>query len=88
MWINETVRDTVYVSPDYIRRHAMSKNVGVFDRVLRVIAGLVLIAYAVPVGFPATGWNWVGWIGVVPLITALIGVCPLYSVVGLSTCRR
>ncbi len=66
----------------------MAKNIGVIDRVLRVLAGMVLIAYAVPIGFPDTEWNWVGWIGVVPLLTALIGVCPLYSVIGISTCRR
>jgi hypothetical protein len=35
---------------------------------------------------PATGYNWIGWIGVVPLITALIGNCPLYSILGVSTC--
>lgn len=67
---------------------SMSKNIGDIDRILRVIAGLLLIAYAVPIGFPGTGWNWVGWIGVVPLLTALIGVCPLYSIIGVSTCRR
>ena len=66
----------------------MSKNIGGIDRVLRVIAGLVLIAYAVPIGFPSTGWNWVGWIGVIPLVTALIGACPLYSMIGVSTRAR
>jgi hypothetical protein len=66
----------------------MSKNVGMIDRVIRVVLGLVLIAYAVPIGFSVTGWNWVGWIGVVPLLTALFGICPLYSMIGLSTCKR
>lgn len=66
----------------------MSKNIGAIDRALRVIVGLVLLAYAVPIGFPATGWNGVGWIGVIPLLTAVLGTCPLYSVIGLSTCRR
>jgi len=65
----------------------MSKNVGVIDRVVRLVLGLVFIAYAVPVGFPDTGWNWVGWIGFVPLLTALLGICPLYSVAGISTDR-
>lgn len=64
----------------------MKKNVGSLDRVLRIVIGLVLIAYAIPVGFPQTGWNWVGWIGVVPILTALLGTCPAYSVLGLSTC--
>jgi hypothetical protein len=66
----------------------VSKNVGMIDRAIRVVVGLVLIAYAIPMGFPATGWNWVGWIGVVPLLTAILGICPLYSMIGLSTCKR
>jgi len=64
----------------------MTENVGAFDRLVRIAIGLALIAYAVPFGFPQTGWNWVGWIGVVPLVTAALGVCPLYSLLGLSTC--
>lgn len=65
----------------------MSTNVGMVDRSLRVIVGLGLIAFAIPLGFPHTGWNWVGWIGVVPLITGLVGVCPAYSLFGFSTCE-
>ncbi len=64
----------------------MRVNVGMMDRLARCVIGIALIAYAVPVGFPSTGWNWLGWIGVVPLATAFFGVCPLYSVLGLSTC--
>lgn len=64
----------------------MTTNVGNVDKILRIIVGLVLIAYAIPLGFPKTNWNWVGWIGVVPIITALIGNCPLYSILGISTC--
>jgi hypothetical protein len=67
---------------------SMTANIGGVDRVLRIIIGLVLIAYAIPLGFPATGWNWVGWIGVIPLLTAVIGNCPLYSLIGVSTCPR
>jgi hypothetical protein len=63
----------------------MTVNVGTVDRVARIVVGLLLIAYAIPVGFPATGWNWVGWIGVVPIATALIGNCPAYSIFGIST---
>lgn len=59
----------------------MTANVGGLDRMLRVVAGLVLIALA------ATGTvgAW-GYIGVVPLLTALVGYCPAYSLVGLNTC--
>ena len=58
-----------------------AKNEGTVDRVLRVIAGLVLISL-VFVG-PQTAW---GWIGVVPLVTGAIGSCPLYSLFGINTC--
>jgi hypothetical protein len=63
----------------------MTKNVGIWDRVLRAVIGLALIAYAIPLGFPATGWNWVGWIGVVPLLTAVFAYCPAYGLLGIST---
>lgn len=63
----------------------MRKNVGSIDRVLRVIIGIGLIAFA-NIG-PETGYNIWGWIGIVPLVTALIGVCPAYSLFGLKTCK-
>ena len=55
----------------------MTKNVGSLDRLLRIVVGLALIAYAIPIGFPSTGWNWVGWIGVIPLLTAISAPAPL-----------
>lgn len=60
----------------------MKTNVGTLDRSIRIIAGLVLIALA------ATGavGAW-GWIGVVPLATGALGWCPLYTVLGINTCR-
>jgi hypothetical protein len=61
----------------------MTRNVGGLDRILRIIAGLGLISL-VFVG-PHTPW---GWIGVVPLASALIGFCPAYRLIGLSTCSR
>lgn len=64
----------------------MTRNVGGIDRAIRIVAGLLLIAFALGLGFPQTGWNVVGWIGVVPLATALMGWCPAYSLVGLNTC--
>ena len=59
----------------------MGKNVGIVDRSLRAIAGVVLIAL-VFVG-PQTPW---GWIGLIPLATALIGWCPAYRLLGIRTC--
>lgn len=64
----------------------MPTNMGAIDRVARFAIGLALIAYAIPVGFAPSGWNWVGWVGVVPLFTAAFGFCPLYTMLGLSTC--
>jgi hypothetical protein len=61
----------------------MTANVGTIDRALRFIAGVVLISL-VFVG-PQTPW---GWIGIVPLLTSLIGYCPAYSILGVSTCPR
>jgi hypothetical protein len=59
----------------------MKTNEGTLDRALRVVAGLLLI------GLAATGtvglW---GYIGVVPLLTGAVGMCPLYSVLGINTC--
>lgn len=59
----------------------MNQNVGTIDRVVRIVAGVALIAI-VFVG-PQTPW---GWIGIVPLATALLGWCPAYTLFGLSTC--
>lgn len=61
----------------------MPRNEGSLDRALRIIVGLALIAM-VFVG-PQVAW---GWIGVVPLLTGLVGFCPLYRLVGLNTCPR
>ncbi len=63
----------------------MSPNVGMLDRIVRIVLGLALIAFALGFIAPATGFNWLGWIGVIPLLTAFVGSCPLYSVLGLST---
>jgi hypothetical protein len=62
----------------------MTTNVGTIDRAVRIVIGLALLWYALMA--PATGYNWIGWIGVIPIITALVGVCPLYSILGVSTC--
>ena len=59
----------------------MNANVGGIDRVARIAAGVVLI------GLAATGTVGVwGWIGVVPLLTGLMGWCPVYTLLGLNTC--
>jgi hypothetical protein len=56
-------------------------NVGPIDRLIRAVVGLALLSL---VFFgPQTPW---GWIGIVPLVTALVGFCPAYRLIGLSTC--
>ena len=57
------------------------KNVGNLDRAFRIILGIGLISL-VFVG-PQTLW---GWIGVIPLLTAFVSSCPLYSLLGINTC--
>lgn len=59
----------------------MTKNMGTADRIIRVVIGLILLSL-VFIG-PQTAW---GWIGLIPLATAAIGNCPLYSVLGIRTC--
>jgi len=56
-------------------------NVGTLDRVFRIVLGAVLLAMAF-VG-PQTTW---GFIGLVVIATGLMGSCPLYTLLGLSTC--
>lgn len=59
----------------------MHFNVGGWDRILRVIVGLVLIALA------ATGTvGWWGYIGIMPLVTGLFRFCPAYALLGIRTC--
>jgi len=59
----------------------MPTNEGNLDRALRVIAGAGILSLAF-IG-PQTAW---GYVGLVPLITGLVGYCPLYAMLGLSTC--
>ncbi len=61
----------------------MTVNMGKVDRTIRIVVGLALIAL-VFVG-PQTPW---GWIGIVPLATALVGNCPAYSLLGIRTCKK
>ena len=56
-------------------------NEGNNDRIARIVLGVALLVVAL-----ATGWWLIGLIGLIPLVTGLIGFCPLYSLCGLSTC--
>ncbi len=57
----------------------MTQNIGKTDRIIRASAGVVIILF----GFIIQSW-W-GAIGVVPLLTSLLGFCPLYTILGIST---
>jgi fatty acid desaturase len=59
----------------------MTRNEGTIDRALRIFLGIVLI------GLALNGTTAFGWIGVVPLLTGLVGTCPLYSILGINTCK-
>jgi hypothetical protein len=59
----------------------MNANVGGIDRILRIIVGLALIAWAAALGGPI--W---AYVGIVPLATGLLKFCPFYPLLGLSTC--
>jgi hypothetical protein len=61
----------------------MTKNIGTIERAIRAIVGIGLISL-VFIG-PQTVW---GWIGVVPLATAIIGWCPPYAMLGINTCAK
>ncbi len=58
----------------------MTANVGSIDRIIRIVAGLALIAWAL-MGGPV--W---AWIGVLPLATGIFSICPAYSLLGMNTC--
>lgn len=61
----------------------MTRNIGPLDRSLRVIVGLALLSLL----FVLEGnLRWLGLVGLVPLLTALLGNCPGYALLGLSTC--
>jgi hypothetical protein len=60
----------------------MNCNVGGIDQILRIIVGATLLAWAVMTGNP---W---GWLGVIPLVTGLFKFCPLYAIIGVSSCKK
>jgi hypothetical protein len=64
----------------------MTANIGSIDRIARIVIGLALIAAALELFGPAYQSVW-AWIGIIPLATGLVGWCPLYSVLGIKTCR-
>jgi hypothetical protein len=60
----------------------MKQNIGNNERVLRIVIGTAL---AVAAAMGMIGW-W-GWLGLIPLVTGLVGWCPPYALLGISTCK-
>jgi hypothetical protein len=60
----------------------MKKNVGSADKIIRIILGVTIIAYGI------YNQSWLGLVGIVPLFTAFISWCPVYSLIGVSTNKK
>lgn len=60
----------------------VGRNVGTVDRLLRIVAGILIIGLGI---YYQSLW---GIIGIVPLFTGLFRFCPLYSILGVNTCKR
>lgn len=58
----------------------MKKNVGTVDMIIRIIIGIVIASLGI------VYQSWWGLLAIVPLLTALINFCPLYTIFGFSTC--
>lgn len=58
----------------------MKTNVGSTDKIIRIILGAAIIAAGLFYG------SWLGVIGVIPILTAFMNFCPLYSIFGINTC--
>lgn len=59
----------------------MKKNVGSADKWIRIILGALIIVLGL------VNQSWWGLVGILPLVTAFMGVCPAYLPFGLSTCK-
>jgi hypothetical protein len=65
----------------YMSSRILPKNEHPLERIVRVVLGLSVLAMAF-VG-PQTPW---GYLGIIPLLTGIVGSCPLYTLFGFSTC--
>ena len=61
----------------------MNVNEGTIDKTIRIVIGLAII-----IGFGLVMHSWWGVIGIVPLATGIASRCPMYSVLGISTCKK
>lgn len=61
----------------------MKQNIGIIERIARIVIGAIILSLAF-IG-PETPW---GYLGIVPLLTGLVGWCPPYHLLGISTCGK
>jgi hypothetical protein len=66
-----------------VMENSMNINEGTIDRIVRVIAGLLILSLTF---YLEGNLRWLGFIGFIPLLTGVIGTCPLYSILGMNTC--
>lgn len=70
--------------------HELKTNMGTFDRAARIVAAIVLVWAAFGTAVAAAGvlhWLFLA-VAAIFVLTAFVGTCPLYSIVGLKTCRN
>ncbi|TAL69127.1 MAG: DUF2892 domain-containing protein [Bacteroidetes bacterium] len=60
----------------------MKCNVGENDKLIRILLGISMIATGIILK------SWIGYIGIIPIFTAVIGFCPLYPIAKVNTCKR
>ncbi|OHE20471.1 MAG: hypothetical protein A2525_07340 [Sulfurimonas sp. RIFOXYD12_FULL_36_11] len=59
----------------------MTKNIGKVDKVARIVVGVIFIVIGIITG------SWLGLIGIIPIVTAVINWCPLYDLLKINTCN-
>ncbi len=62
----------------------MEKNVGTTEKAIRIVVGLAILSLLFLLEGPT---RWLGLIGLVPILTALVGWCPAWAVLGINTCK-
>ena len=60
----------------------MKCNVGKIDKLFRILLGISLIATGLILK------SWIGYLGIIPIFTAVLGFCPLYPIAKFNTCKR
>jgi hypothetical protein len=63
----------------------MEKNIGTTERWARAIVGLAILSLLLIL---PGGWKWLGLIGLIPLVTGILGICPLYALLRINTAKR